>query len=106
MPEKAVELMVFVYDLVDEDRESEISQIFQIVTENGFHGTTYGDEPEGDALLFQPFEDTPQNEELLQECVREIEAEFPDFDVEYWMGRNRDSMRLPEKKCKITVNTS
>lgn len=103
MPEKAVELTLFVYDLVDEGRESDIARIWEIVSENGFHRTPYGDEPQGDGLMFQPFEDTDENRELIEKCIEEIKAEFPDLDVEYWMGKNGDDMKLPEKTCEVTV---
>lgn len=105
MPEKAVELMIFVSDLEEENRESDINQIYQIFSEKGFHATPFGDKVQALALHFQPFEHTEKNEELIKGCVEEIETEFPDLEVEYSIAKNRDAGKMPEKTCQINVNT-
>jgi hypothetical protein len=105
MPEKAVELMVFVSDLEEENRMSDIDKIYNIFSENGFHASPFGDEVHAMALHFQPFEHTQENEALIKECVEEVQTEFPDLDIEYSIGRNRDAGKMPEKTCQINVNT-
>lgn len=105
MPEKAVELMIFVPDLEEENRESDINQIYQIFSEKGFHSTPFGDKVEALALHFQPFEHTEDNEQLIRECVKEIEIEFPDLDVDYSIAKNRDAGKMPEKTCQVNVST-
>jgi hypothetical protein len=105
MPEKAVELLVFVPDLEEENRESDINNIYQIFSENGFHATPKGDNVEAMALYFQPFEHTQENEELIRECAEKIRTEFSDLEVEYSIGKNRDAGIRPEKTCQVNVST-
>jgi hypothetical protein len=105
MPEKAVELMIYVSDLQEENRKSDINQIYQIFSKMGFHDTPFGDKVEALALYFQPFEHTQKNEELIKECVGEIETEFPDLEVEYSIAKNRDAGKMPEKTCQVNVST-
>jgi len=105
MPEMAMELMIFVSDLEQEDRESDINQIYQIFSEKGFHDTPHGDEVQAMALYFQPFEHTQENEELIKKCVEEIATKFPDLEAEYRIYKNRDGGKMPEKTCQVDVNT-
>lgn len=105
MPEQAVELTVSVHELVDEGRESDIAQIWKIISEKGFQATHHGDEVDADALYFQPFEETQENKDLIKECVEEIESKFSDFEVVYSFGRNRDRTKLAGRLCSINIKT-
>lgn len=104
MPEKAVELMVFLPNLAEKGRKQEINRIWDIISEKGFHSTYHGDTEHANALYFQPFEETAKNKKLIEDCVEEIRTEFPEFDIEYSITKN-GAQRLSGRICEIAVHT-
>ncbi|MDT3434650.1 hypothetical protein [Haloarcula sp. 1CSR25-25] len=104
MPEPAVNLIVSLRDLIDENRESDINHIWQTLIDNGFKPTVHDDEIRAEALLFQPFEDTSENRELIQKCVKELDADFPELEIEYSTFVNGDPEKFAEKTCNIIIN--
>lgn len=78
MPAPAADLVIR-YEETDENTE----KIQSIATDLGFqHGQTHVHESMSESLLvFQPFEDTDQNRQLIADCMERLGAQLPTVRV-------------------------
>lgn len=92
-------------DSVDSLDAETVNRIQQIVSETGFHPDPHDESIMGGTFNFQPFENTPENKELLEECVKEIETEFPKLDASYNIKKNRNRGVNAAKMCNLAIDS-
>lgn len=101
MPAESVALDIDVNALGEDD----IDRVHEIVSDSGFHPHPYDEGAIGGIINYQPFENTEENRELLEQCVNKIASELPDAEVTYDLRKNRDAGRVVGKQCYLTVRT-
>lgn len=111
MPAEAIKLQILFEDVaagnqiddIDHLDSDTVEQIPQIASEMGFHRDPHDKSMRAGGFVFQPFENTKDNRELLQQCVEKLEEQFPKLDISYGIGEGNDPRTSVAKKCDITV---
>jgi hypothetical protein len=99
MPAEAVKLDLHVDGLDPDD----IDDIEQTVAKLGFQSDPHSEPMMNGVINFQPFENTEENRELVEKCATRLKEDFPDLNVRYEIGENRDPGILASQYCNIIV---